>query len=228
MRRSVSSPCSSEDPAVLARGCPLYCSPPSGRCRQRPCCCCPISCSWQRRREIKLCCCETAAWGRLARAADVRAAARRRVIDVFSHSDAHTQQSQRLLAPTAACCYDASLGVARRPLRRDGSVSQKIMTKSIKALGGKGAPETILRRAQRAAASLNEAQTRADSLLTIPSLRLSRQPRAVPPGARESRKRGSLWILTPPRPAAPTHRLRIHNQRWPPQQRPRRSPSHTR
>ena len=171
----------------------------------------------QRRREIKMVLLGASGVGKSSLAQRyARAAARRRVIDVFSHTA--TQQSQRLLAPTTVCCYDASLGVARRPLRRDGSVSQKIMTKSIKALGGKGAPETILRRAQRAAASLNEAQTRADSLLTIPSLRLSRQPRAVPPGARESRKRGSLWILTPPRPRGPhTSPPRIHNQRWPPQ-----------
>ena len=105
---------------------------------------------------------------------------------MYSHTQRHTQ-SQRLLAPTAICCYDASLGVARRPLRQDGSVSQKIMTKSIKALGGKGAPETSAKSTARRCVP-KRAQTRADSLLTIPSLRLSRQPRAVPPGARESRK----------------------------------------
>ena len=116
---------------------------------------------------------------------------------MYSHTA--TQQSQRLWHPL---CATRALGVAARPLRRTVGFA-KIMTKSIKALGGKGAPETILRRAQRAAASLNEAQTRADSLLTIPSLRLSRQPRAVPPGARESRKRGhsDLDAAAAPRPS---------------------------
>ena len=94
----------------------------------------------QRRREIKLVPPDSDVGKSSLAQRYVRAAARRRVIDVFSHT---ATQSQRLLAPTTVCCYDASLGVARRPLRRDGSVSQKIMTKSIKALGGKGAPETI-------------------------------------------------------------------------------------
>ena len=77
----------------------------------------------QRRREIKLVLLRGSGVGKSSLAQRyVRAAARRRVIDVFSHSD--TTIAAALAPTTAMCCYATRLGRRGRPLRR-GSVSQK-------------------------------------------------------------------------------------------------------